>query len=218
MTLSIRRSWASPNAKSRKCKTQSSCLFPPAKIHTATARTPGPSFGSNTSASCWRNQLTESRFRRRSSARSFVAGANLLPAERALVGLQDLFAKANRFRRDFHVLVVGDKFDRLLETELAMRNQPDGLIRARRAHVGLLLFLGDVHFHVLFAGIFPDDHAFIDFDRRTDEQFAAFLEVPQCERRRRSGTVCNQRARRPQRHLSRIIRPTVEDRVDQRGP
>ena len=53
-----------------------------------------------------------------------------------------------------------------LEAQLALRNQANRFVRARRAHVGLLLFLGDVHVHVGFARIFADDHAFVHFDRR----------------------------------------------------
>jgi len=45
----------------------------------------------------------------------FLAGANFLPAPRAFVGLQNFLAQADRFRRDFHVLVIGDELDSLLE-------------------------------------------------------------------------------------------------------
>src|ERR1700760_2086152 len=50
--------------------------------------------------------------------RSFLAGANLLPAARTLVGLQNFFAKANRLRRDFDEFIVSNEFDRLFEAEL----------------------------------------------------------------------------------------------------
>src|ERR1700722_2450523 len=98
-----------------------------------------------------------------------------------------------------------------------MRNQADGLIRAGRTHVGLFLFLGDVHFHVLLTGILPDDHSFVHFHGGADEQFTAFLKIPQSESRRWSGTVGNQRTSRPQCHLRGIVRPTVKNRVNQRG-
>ena len=47
--------------------------------------------------------------------RSFLAGADFLPAAGAAVGLQDLFSEADGFGGDFHEFVVGYEFDGLLE-------------------------------------------------------------------------------------------------------
>ena len=60
--------------------------------------------------------------------------------------------QADAGRRHFHQLVVVDELDRLLEAEPARRNQPDGFVGARGAHVGLLLLLRDVDVHVARAG------------------------------------------------------------------
>src|ERR1700738_29674 len=45
----------------------------------------------------------------------FVTGANLLPTARASVGGQNFFAQANRFRSDFHELVVCNELNRLFQ-------------------------------------------------------------------------------------------------------
>src|SRR5215469_11365846 len=65
----------------------------------------------------------------------FDAGANLLPALRPFLRVQHFFSQPNRPGRDFDVFIVGDELDRLFESHLARRNQPDGFIRRRRTHV-----------------------------------------------------------------------------------
>ena len=60
-----------------------------------------------------------------------------------------------------------------------MRNQPDGLVRAGRTHVRQFLFARSVHFHILLARIFSNDHAFINVDAGAHEQLAALLNAPQ---------------------------------------
>src|SRR2546427_1187674 len=98
---------------------RASFCFPSAMKRAATARIRAPPCGSNTWRNCSKNQRTEKTAQ---SACGGLAGADFLPAARALVGLQDFLAQANGFRRDFHELVVGNKFDGLLETQFAVRN------------------------------------------------------------------------------------------------
>jgi hypothetical protein len=62
--------------------------------------------------------------------RGFRVGADLLPAARAFLGVENFFAQADGFRRDLDELVVGDEFDGLLEAQLAVGNQADGLVGA----------------------------------------------------------------------------------------
>ena len=59
-----------------------------------------------------------------------LAGADFLPAAGALVGLQNLLAQPDGLRRDLHVLVVGNKFDGLLEAQFAVRDQANGFVGA----------------------------------------------------------------------------------------
>src|SRR5882672_12431965 len=150
-------------------------------------------------------------------AGGFLAGANLLPAARALVVRQNLFAQADGFGRNFHVFIVSDEFDGLLQAKFTMRNQADGFIRAGGAHVGEFFFARDVYFHVLLAGIFADDHAFVHVDGWPDEKFATLLNIPKRIGGGNSGAVSNQRARRAQRHFAAVFDPIVKDGVDQRG-
>src|SRR5881296_4334089 len=100
--------------------------------HVATARIRAPPCGSNTWRNCSKNQRTEKTAQ---SACGGLAGADFLPAARPLVGLQNFLAQTDGLRRDFHELVVGNKLDRLLEAQFAVRNQTDGLVRAGRTHV-----------------------------------------------------------------------------------
>src|SRR5229473_8182830 len=93
----------------------------------ATARTRALSSGSSTWRNCSRNQRTE---KTALLVGGSLAGADFLPAARAFVGLQYFFAQADGLRRDLHVLIVGDEFDSLLETQLAVRNQADRFVRA----------------------------------------------------------------------------------------
>ncbi len=82
----------------------------------------------------------------------------------------------------------------------------------------MLFFLRDIDVHVLLAGIFAEDHAFIDLDGRADEELAALLNIPQRERGRNSGTVRDERASGAQGHFAGIIHPAIENGVNQRGP
>src|SRR5258708_27247944 len=148
MTLSIHPSWALPTAKSSESRTRASFCFPSATKLAATERTPRQSSGSIT----WRNSSINQRTEKTApSACGGLAGADFLPASRPFVGLQDLLAKPDGFRRDFHELVVGNEFDSLLETQFAVRDQANRFVRAGRAHVCLFFFLRDVDVHVLLA-------------------------------------------------------------------
>src|ERR1700692_75917 len=107
--------------------------------------------------------------------RSFGIGADLLPALGALLRVENFLAQADGFGRDFDKFVVGDELDGLFEAQLAVRDEANGLVGARRAHVGLLFFFGDVDVHIGVARVFANDHAFVYFLAWADEQFAAFL-------------------------------------------
>src|ERR1051325_3562096 len=61
---------------------------------------------------------------------------------------EDTLAQPDRRRRDFDQLIVVDEFDRLLEAELARRDQTNRLVGGRGAHVRLLLLLADIDVHV----------------------------------------------------------------------
>src|SRR2546427_11377028 len=185
-------------------------------------RIPVLSFGSSTWRNCSKNQRTEDFAAIPDTTAKYVrlggglAGANFLPAAGALVGLENFLAQADGFRRDFHVLIVRDKLDGLLEAQLAVRNQADRFVRAGRAHVGLLLFLCNVYVHVLFARILADDHALVDVDCGPDEQFAALLDVPQRKCGGWSAAVRHQCAGWTKRHLSAVFHPAFENRMNQR--
>src|SRR5579859_3390409 len=151
------------------------------------------------------------------SAGGFLGGADFLPAAGAFAELQNLFAQADGFGRDFDELVVGDEFDGLFEAEFAMGNEANGFVGGRGAHVGELLFARDVDFHVLLARIFADDHAFVDVHGGTDEEFTAFLQTPERVGGADAGTVGDERAGGTERHVSAVVNPTLEDGVNERG-
>src|SRR5258706_3272087 len=119
--------------------------------------------------------------------RGFGVGADLLPPAWTLFHVQNFFAQADGFWRYLDELIVGDEFDCLLEAQLPMRNQADSFVGARCAHISLLFFFRDVDVHIGVARIFADDHSFIHFLDRTNEQFAALLYIPQ----RKGGRVAS---------------------------
>src|SRR5208283_682935 len=99
--------------------------------------------------------------------------------------------------------------------ELAMGNQANGFVGGGRAHVGELLFLGDIDFHVLLAGVFAHDHAFVNFDDRADEKFAAFLQAPERIGRGNTRAVGDERTRGAESHVTTVFHPAFKDGVDE---
>src|SRR5689334_18882244 len=93
----------------------------------ATARIQRPLCGNSTSRNCLRNQPTENSALLVGGS---LAGANFLPAPRAFVGLQNFLTQPDRLRRNLHEFIVGNKFNRLLETQLAVWNQADRFVGA----------------------------------------------------------------------------------------
>src|ERR1035438_8868592 len=134
-----------------------------------------------------------------------------------LVGLQDLFAQADAARRDFDELVVADEFDGLLEVENARRHQADAFVGGGSAHVGELLFLDDVDVEIGIAGIFADDHAFVDLGSGGNENLAAFLEVEDGVAGGSTRTVGNQGAGGPRGNFALPLDVAVEERVHDGG-
>ena len=86
-----------------------------------------------------------------------------------------------------------------------------------RAHVGELLLLGDVHVHVVGAGVLADDHAFVDLGGGLDEEGAALLQVHHRERGGGAGPVGDERAAGAGAQLAepRLVR--LEDVVQDAG-
>src|ERR1700733_6008692 len=111
------------------------CLLPPLRFRQGDA----PARDRNATPHAWsRRPILPQGSAVLALLRGFVAGANFLPAARPSVGLQDFLAEADGLWRDLDEFVVGDEFDGLLEAQFAVRNQSDGFVGARRAHVGLL--------------------------------------------------------------------------------
>src|SRR5690606_30863511 len=99
-----------------------------------------------------------------------------------LVQLQESLPQPDSSRRHFDELVVADELECVLERELLRCLEQDRFVGAGSADVRELLALGDVDFQVAGAGVLTDDHALVDGHAGSDEQLAAFLEVPEGER------------------------------------
>src|SRR5207245_10229203 len=99
--------------------------------------------------------------------RSFPAARFGPVAARTLVGFQNLLPDPDGLRRDLDVLVLGDELHRLLEIERPDGDEPNGLVRDRSAHVGLLLLLDRVHVHIVPARVLADHHAPVNLDAGT---------------------------------------------------
>ena len=120
-------------------------------------------------------------------------------------------------RRHFHQFVVADELDGLLQIQDARRDQADGFVGGRSAHVGQLLFLDDVDVEVGIAGVLADDHAFVDFRAGRDENLAALLEVEDRVAGGLAGAVGHQRAGGPRRDVALPLDVAVEQRVHDGG-
>src|SRR5208282_2398773 len=81
----------------------------------------------------WRNQNAHLKVAatKATSGGCVDAGADFLPALGALLGVEDFLAKADRFRSDFDVFVVGNELDGFLKRHIAGRDQPDGFVGGR---------------------------------------------------------------------------------------
>ena len=77
--------------------------------------------------------------------------------------------------------------------------------------------LSDVYVHVVFARVFAEDHAFVNFDARPDEHFAALLNSPQRVGDGDARTVRDERAGGTHGHVADVVRPAFEDGIDQGG-
>src|SRR5690606_18429579 len=80
----------------------------------------------------------------------------------ALLRVQDDLADTHGLRGHLDALVLAAELQGLLQRELAGRDHVLRGVRGGRTHVGELLLLGDVHVHVVGAGVLADDHALVD--------------------------------------------------------
>src|SRR5471030_2575884 len=92
------------------------------------------------------------------------------PPALPLVGFQNLLTETDRKRRHLDQFILADEFDGLLQVQDARRHQADAFVRGGGAHVGELLLLDDVDVQIGIAGVFADDHAFIDLNARRQEK------------------------------------------------
>src|SRR4051812_25798096 len=86
-----------------------------------------------------------------------------------LVGREDALPQPDALRGDFDELVFVDELDGLLQPQNSRGNQANRFVSGGRAHVGLLLFPGDIDVHVTWTRILANDHAFVDDRPRIDE-------------------------------------------------
>ena len=94
---------------------------------------------------------------------------------------QENLADTDALGCHFDQLVVIDELEREFQRHLDRRGQDDVFVGARGAHIRQLLALGRVDDHVLFAGVYADQHALIDIDTMAEEELAAFLQVEERE-------------------------------------
>src|SRR5262245_41067458 len=107
----------------------------------------------------------------------------------ALVLLQQTLAEPDRRGSDLYQLIVSNEFESCLEGEQARRLQHDRLIGTSRSNVREFFPFRDVHLEITRARVFANNHAFVNVDAGTDEEFAALLQVP--EGKRDGFTICH---------------------------
>src|SRR5206468_1990847 len=75
----------------------------------------------------------------------------------AAAAAEGLLAQAQRLRGDLEKLVLADPLEALLEIHDARWGQAHALVRGGGAHVGQLLFLGDVDVEIAVPAVLPHD-------------------------------------------------------------
>src|SRR5690349_13493218 len=123
---------------------------------------------------------------------------------RALGLVQDNLADAHDLGGHLDALVLAGELEGLLEREVARGDEVLEVVGRRGPHVRELLLLGDVHVHVLVAGVLAHDLALVDLLRGLDEERATLLQVDHGERRDGTRAVGDERA--------------VDARLDGAGP
>ena len=134
----------------------------------------------------------------------------------SLVRFEGLLTQPNGLRRYFDKLVVADELYGLLQIQNARRDQANGFIGGRGAHVGQLFFLHDVYGEVRISRVFADDHSFVDLRSRRDEDLAALLQILDRVAGGSAGTVGHQRARGTRRNVALPFDVAVEQRIHDR--
>ena len=96
----------------------------------------------------------------------------------AVVWIEEEFAQADGFWRDFEQFVVLDVGEGFFEGHADRGREAHGFVLAGGADVGELFALEQVHFEIVVARVFADDHALIDFPARLDHHRAAIFQIP----------------------------------------
>src|SRR5215813_1103179 len=146
--------------------------------------------------------VTPASLRAPSCGTGSAAGAQL----RAVLGGENHLAQTHRRGGDLDALVLAAELQRLLEGQLPVRDEPHQLLARGRADVGELLLPGGVDVHVVRAGIFADDHAFVHLRAGADEYRASLLEAEQRICRDRAAAI---RDERPGRAGAQFARPRL---------
>ena len=126
-------------------------------------------------------------------------------------GIEDLLAEADAERSDLDVLVGGNVLKRTLEAHLQRRREGDALAVALASHVGEFLGLAGIDRHVVSTGVFPDDHADVDFLLGSDEEAAALLNGVQGVGHAGAGLHGNEDAVVAGRDLALVLGVLLED-------
>src|SRR5712692_410145 len=137
------------------------------------------------------------------------------PTLEATAAGERTLAQAERLRCDLEQLVLADPLQTLLEIHDARRGELDALVGRRGAHVGELLFLGDVDVEVVVAAVLAGDHALVDLFTRAQEHHAARLEVVDRVARRAARAVGDEGAALTVGDIALPLVPAVEEVVEQ---
>ncbi len=93
--------------------------------------------------------------------------------------LEEFLAHANCVRGHFDQFIIIYKLQRLLQGETNWRCQDDVLVSSGSTNIGQLLGLQRIHYQVIVALMYANNHAFIDFLTVAQHQLAAFLQIKQ---------------------------------------
>ena len=98
-------------------------------------------------------------------------------ALRSVLIIEDRFSEPEMFRRHFEKLVVGEKFETLLETHLFCWYEPEGFLTSCGSHIRKIFLFAHIDIDISGFRSYAHDHSLVYGNAGLYEESAAILRV-----------------------------------------